>query len=68
MQIKTSDLKNSKYFSEELKEDINLKKSDYFEIGKAVIIPIKNKLFYLWAESNQILSEIISPIIKIEKI
>ncbi|MFX1376411.1 MAG: helix-turn-helix domain-containing protein [Promethearchaeota archaeon] len=68
MQIKTNDLKNSKYFSEELKEDIDVKKKDYFEIGKAVIIPIKNKLFYLWAESNQILSEIIEPIIKIEKL
>ena len=68
MQVKTSELKNSKYFSEELKEKINVIKSDYFEIGKAVIIPIKNKLFYLWAESNQILSEIIGPIIKIEKL
>ncbi|MHA2006095.1 MAG: helix-turn-helix domain-containing protein [Promethearchaeota archaeon] len=68
MQIKTNDLKNSKYFSEELKEGIDVEKSSYFEIGKAVIIPIKNKLFYLWAESNQILSEIIEPIIKIEKL
>ncbi|MFX0030244.1 MAG: helix-turn-helix domain-containing protein [Candidatus Hermodarchaeota archaeon] len=68
MQIKTSDLKNSKYFSEELKEDINEKNSEYFEIGKAVIVPIKNKLFYFWAESNQILTEIIKPIITIEKL
>ena len=68
MQIKISDLKNSKYFSEELKEDINVNKSLFFEIGKAVIMPIKNKLFYLWAESNQILSEIIEPIIKIENL
>ncbi|MFX1312143.1 MAG: hypothetical protein ACFFHD_05980, partial [Promethearchaeota archaeon] len=68
MQVKTSDLKNSKYFSDDLKEHINVKKSNYFEIGKAVIIPIKNKLFYLWAESNQILSEIIGPIVKIENL
>ena len=52
----------------ELKEDINVKKSEYFEIGKAVIVPIKNKLFYFWAESNQILTEIVEPIITIEKL
>ena len=68
MRIKISDLKNSKYFSEELKEDTNVKNNLYFEIGKAVIMPIKNKLFYFWAESNQILSEIIEPIIKIENL
>ncbi len=68
MRIKTKDLKNSKYFSEELKDNINVENSENYEIGKAVIIPIKNKLFYLWAESNQILSEIIEPIIKIEKL
>ncbi|MFX1500515.1 MAG: helix-turn-helix domain-containing protein [Promethearchaeota archaeon] len=68
MLVKNSDLKNSTYFSEELKEDIDMKKSEYFEIGKVVMIPAKNKLFYLWAESNQILSEIIEPIIKIEKL
>jgi len=66
MRIKINDLKNSKYFSEELKEETNVKSDLYFEIGKAVIMPIKNKLFYFWAESNQILSEIIEPIIKIE--
>lgn len=68
MQVKTSELKNSKYFSEDLKEDIDMKKSNYYEIGKAVMIPAKNKLFYLWAESNKILNEIIEPIIKIEKL
>jgi predicted DNA-binding transcriptional regulator len=68
MRIKTKDLKNSKYFSEELKEDDTVEKNDYFEIGKAVIIPVKNKLFFLWAESNQILTEIIEPIIKIENL
>jgi hypothetical protein len=67
MKIKINDLKNSKYFSEELKEDIHEGKSPFFEIGKAVIIPIKNKLFYFWAESNQILSEIIESIIENEK-
>ncbi|KKK41416.1 MAG: Sugar-specific transcriptional regulator TrmB [Candidatus Lokiarchaeum sp. GC14_75] len=67
MRIKINDLKNSKYFSEELKEDANVKKSQFFDIGKAVIIPIKNKLFYVWAESNQILSEILEPIVKIER-
>lgn len=68
MRIKISDLKNSKYFSEELKEDAIAKNDNYFEIGKAVIMPIKNKLFYFWAESSQILSEIIEPIIKIENL
>ena len=68
MRIKISDLKNSKYFSEELKEDTNVKSGNYFDIGKAVIMPIKNKLFYFWAESNQILNEIIEPIIKIENL
>ncbi|MHA1931707.1 MAG: helix-turn-helix domain-containing protein, partial [Promethearchaeota archaeon] len=67
MRIKINDLKNSRYFSEELKEDTRKGKSPFFEIGKAVIIPIKNKLFYFWAESSQILSEIIEPIIKNEK-
>ncbi len=67
MQIEISDLQNSKYFSEELKETLEIKNDLYFEIGKAVIMPFNNKLFYFWAESRQILSEIIEPIIQIEK-
>jgi predicted DNA-binding transcriptional regulator len=67
MQIKINDLKNSKYFSEELKEDTREGKSPFWTFGKALIIPIKNKLFYFWAESSKILSEIIEPIIKNEK-
>jgi len=37
-------------------------------IWKAVIIPTQNKLFFLWAESYEILKEMIEPIFIIEKI
>jgi len=39
-----------------------------FDIWKAVIIPIKNKLFFLWAESHEFLKEFIESIFIIEKI
>ena len=41
---------------------------DSLDIWKAVIIPIQNKLFFLWAESYEILKEMVEPIFIIEKI
>ena len=69
MEIKSSDLKNSRYFSEiaeDLKDEFNNQDDDYLEIGKAIILHFENKLFYLWAESNQILKEMIKPILEVE--
>ncbi|MFX1298149.1 MAG: helix-turn-helix domain-containing protein [Promethearchaeota archaeon] len=67
MHVKIKDLENSEYFTDlfgEFKE--SERKNQYFEIGKAVILPIKEKIFYLWAESEKILKEMIKPILKIE--
>ncbi len=69
MLIKIKDLENSEYFTEiviEIKE--YERKNQYYEIGKAVILPIKEKIFYLWAESEEILKEMIKPILKIEAV
>ncbi|MFW9902250.1 MAG: helix-turn-helix domain-containing protein [Candidatus Thorarchaeota archaeon] len=59
--------------SKELQEQISnqektLFSNDSIDIWKAVIIPIKNKLFFLWAESYEILNEMVEPIFIIEKI
>ena len=40
-----------------------MKIDEFYDIGKALIIPIKNKIFYLWGESDNILKELIEPII-----
>ena len=67
MRIKIKDLENSEYFTEILGEFKEYeRKNRYYEIGKAVILPIKEKIFYLWAESEKILKEMIYPILKIE--
>ncbi len=69
MRVKIKDLENSEYFTEILGEfKDNERKDQYYEIGKAVILPIKEKIFYLWAESEEILKEMIEPILKIEVI
>jgi predicted transcriptional regulator len=67
MQVKIKDLENSEYFAEILGEfEEKQRKNQYYEIGKAIILPIKEKIFYLWAESEEILNEMIEPILKIE--
>ncbi len=69
MKVKVKDIKNSNYFlknSHTFKEIETLSSNGFYEIGKAVILPIKNKIFYLWAESDIILKELIEPIIKLE--
>ncbi len=40
----------------------------YQEISKAVVLPIKSKVFALWAESYEILEEMVRVIFKIEKL
>ena len=67
MSVKIKHLENSEYFTEiigEFKDDE--KRNQYYEIGKAIILPIKEKIFYLWAESEEILNEMIKPVLKIE--
>jgi len=59
--------------SKDLQEQINYQEkaifsNDSIDIWKAIIIPIKSKLFFLWAESYEILKEMIEPIFLIEKI
>ena len=67
MRVKIKDLENSEYFTEILAEfKDNERKNRYYEIGKAIILPIKEKIFYLWAESEEILKEMIKPILKTE--
>ncbi len=61
--------KESKHLQESI--EINEKEillNDSLDIWKAVIIPIKNKLFFLWAESYDILKEMVEPIFIIEKV
>lgn len=65
------EFRKSEYFTKvnvEENDMVNIEDSNFREIGKAVIVPIKNKLFYLWAESDQILQEMIIPILKIEMV
>jgi len=67
MRVKIKDLENSEYFTQILGEfEDDERKNQYYEIGKAVILPMKAKIFYLWAESEEILKEMIEPILKIE--
>lgn len=65
MFLKTKDLENSDYFPE-LSEEMLREKN--FEAGKAVIIPIKERIFYLWAENDHILEEMVRPIFKVHQI
>jgi len=62
MEVKVSQLKDSVYFKSISSELEYMRNGEYFEIGKALIIPINNKLFYLWAESDEILKEMARPI------
>ncbi|MBY9006143.1 MAG: hypothetical protein KGD63_05250 [Candidatus Lokiarchaeota archaeon] len=69
MKIKVKEIKNSDYFiknSSAFRDIETLNLDDFYEIGKAVILPIKDKIFYLWAESDKILKELTEPIIKFE--
>ena len=69
MKIRVKDLKNSDYFlknSNTFRDIEKLDLNDFYEIGKAVILPIKDKIFYLWAESDKIIKELTEPIIKFE--
>jgi len=59
--------------SKDLQEEVDIHEreillDDLLDIWKAVIIPVKNKLFFLWAESYDILKEMGEPIFIIEKI
>ena len=66
MRVKIKDLENSEYFNEILEEfKDNGSKNRYYEIGKAIILPIKEKIFYIWAESDEILKEMVAPIFMI---
>ncbi|MFX0072502.1 MAG: helix-turn-helix domain-containing protein [Candidatus Hermodarchaeota archaeon] len=69
MRVKVKDLENSDYFTK-VSQDSTKKevRNIYYEIGKAIIIPIKEKIFYLWAESDEILYEMIKPVFKTENI
>lgn len=71
MLIKQKDLKNSKYFSNIFQllneQGINDSK-ELINIHKFVVLPIKEKIFYLWAESHEILNEMVESIFKTEKI
>ena len=62
MEVKVSQLKDSVYFKNISSELREMNNREYFEIGKALIIPNKNKLFYLWAESDDILKDMAEPI------
>ena len=42
--------------------------NDSLDIWKAVIISIKNKLFFLWAESYDFLKEMVQSVFSVEKI
>lgn len=40
----------------------NLKPTDYMEIWKSIIFPIKKDIYFLWAESYEILLEMVQTI------
>ncbi len=63
MLVKIKDLEDSEYFTKILqKSKESVRKNQYYEIGKAIILPMKEKIFYLWAESDEILKEMVTPI------
>lgn len=67
MQIKIKDLEKSKYFAKILKQfKDEERKNQYYKIGKAIILPLKEKIFYLWAESDKIIKEMVAPIFMTE--
>ncbi len=71
MGTNAEEFRKSEYFTKVdliMNDNVDREGSNFKEIGKAAIVPIKNKLFYLWAESDQILKEMIVPILKIEMI
>ncbi|MFW9988434.1 MAG: helix-turn-helix domain-containing protein [Candidatus Odinarchaeota archaeon] len=65
LRVKVEDLLNSDYFSD-LKEISNIYKdfnpSNYVEIWKSITFPIKKDIYFLWAESNEILQEMVEAI------
>lgn len=71
LKINIEEIKNSGIFStyfEDLEEYKKYILNETNDIGISIIFPIKNKLFFLWAESQEILKEMVKPILKIEKI
>ena len=49
-----------------INEDIKVE--DYIEVWKGVIIPLKDKIFFLWSESYELLKEMADNIFDVEKI
>lgn len=68
MLINVKDINDSEYFTDSV-SNVS-KKGAYYEVGKAVIVPVNEKIFYLWGESDKILEELVKPIrgIKIKTI
>ncbi len=71
MQVEKRLLKNSvllpiilKYFNQNSINDL----PNFVELGIAIFLPIKNKLFYIWAESIELLEQCIQPILEIENL
>ncbi|MBD3254062.1 MAG: hypothetical protein GF383_03175 [Candidatus Lokiarchaeota archaeon] len=66
MKVKIEDLIDSDYFDvieEDIREKIKDDNNQYYEVGKALIIPQEEKIFYLWGETVEILKEMIFPIL-----
>ncbi len=65
LKVKLSDIEKSEYFPQEANDLIqfeNLKPEEYVEVWKSVILPIKKDIFFLWAESYEILEEMVESI------
>ena len=68
LKTKVKDFKNSKLFSEMLSIVNKLNDSDDIELWRSVIMPYKNKVFFVWAESLELIGEMLDSIKSVEKI
>ena len=66
--IPTEEIKKHILFPK-IRDFLGLKKEEKlpqkFEIGIGIVIPIKNKIFYIWAESKKLIDETMEIIAKL---
>ena len=65
---KVKEFKKSKFFASMQLLVKNLDDSDDIELWRSVIMPYKNKVFFVWAESLELIGEMFESINNVEKI
>ncbi|MFX1274475.1 MAG: helix-turn-helix domain-containing protein [Promethearchaeota archaeon] len=68
LKTKVKEFKKSKFFSEMLPLIENLEDFDDIELWRSVIMPYNNKVFFVWAESLELIGEMFDSINSVEKI